>query len=243
MANAPANAVPATTPTAASAGTSIASPTAPAIALNTAPATSSGAKSVDDRFAEGDCDGMSPGVCLELGEDVPDVALHRLLADEEPGGDVGVRHAVSEQLQDLALALGQHLLPLAREESGHEGGVHVALPTGHLLDGAEERLMRRFLEDVALGARFQAAAEQAALAVGREDEHRGLRQPLAQDLCSLEPIHAGHAYVHDHHVGTPSFRYRDGAGAVGCFADHANLRCARQRETKALSDDLVVVGN
>src|SRR5918992_137895 len=183
IANAPANAVPATTPAAASAGMSIARPTAPAIALSTAPATSGGAKSVDDRFAEGDCDGMSPGVCLELGEDVPDVALHRLLADEEPGGDVGVRHAVSEQLQDLALALGQHLLPLAREESGHEGGVHVALPTGHLLDGAEERLMRRFLEDVALGARFQAAAEQA------------------------------------------------------------NLRCARQRETKALSDDLVVVGN
>src|ERR671915_126681 len=160
--------------------------------LASAPATSSsGIRSVDDRFAKSDCDGMSPGVCLELGEDVPDVALHRLLTDEEPGGDVRVGHAVGEQLQDLALALGQHLLPLAREESRHEGGVHVALPTGHLLDGAEERLMRRFLEDVSLGTRFQAAAEQAALAVGREDEHRGLRQPLAQDLCSLEPIHAG----------------------------------------------------
>src|SRR5918999_256783 len=173
MANAPANAVPATTPTAASAGTSIASPTAPAIALNTAPATSSGAKSVDDRFAEGDCDGMSPGVCLELGEDVPDVALHRLLTDEEPGRDVRVGHAVGEQLQDLALAHGQHLLALAREQGRHEGGVDVALAAGNLLDRAEERLMRGFLEDVALGARLEAPAEQAALAIGREDEHGG----------------------------------------------------------------------
>src|SRR6266404_9333053 len=58
---------------------------------------------VDDRVAEGDRDSMRPGVCLELGEDVADVALHGLLADEQPLRDVGVRHAVSEQLQDLAL--------------------------------------------------------------------------------------------------------------------------------------------
>src|ERR671915_1691209 len=152
MANAPANAVPATTPTAASAGTSIASPTAPAIALSTAPATSSGARSVDDRFAKRDCDGMSPGVCLELGEDVPDVALHRLLADEEARGDVRIGHAVGEQLQDLPLALGQHLLALAREQRGHEGGIDVALSACHLLDRAEESLVRRLLQDVALRA-------------------------------------------------------------------------------------------
>src|SRR5918992_1090825 len=136
--------------------------------LASAPATSSsGIRSVDDRFAKSDCDGMSPGVCLELGEDVPDVALHRLLTDEEPGGDVRVGHAVGEQLQDLALALGQHLLPLAREQRGHEGGIDVALSARHLLDRAEERLVRRLLEDVALRAGLEPATEQAALAVCR----------------------------------------------------------------------------
>ena len=60
--------------------------------------------SVDDRVSQGDRDRVRARVRLELGEDVADVALHRLLADEEPRGDVRVRHPVGEELQDLALA-------------------------------------------------------------------------------------------------------------------------------------------
>src|SRR5215210_2032826 len=66
-------------------------------------------KLVDDRIAERDGDGMGAGVRLQLGEDVPHVALHRLLRDEEALGDVGVRHAVGEKLEDLPLPLRQHL--------------------------------------------------------------------------------------------------------------------------------------
>jgi nitrate/nitrite-specific signal transduction histidine kinase len=47
---------------------------------------------------------VGAGVRLELGQDVTLVALDRLLADEQLGGHVRVRHAVREQLQDLALA-------------------------------------------------------------------------------------------------------------------------------------------
>src|SRR5207248_2339629 len=115
--------------------------------------------SVDDRFAKGDRDGMGAGVRLELREDVADVALHRLLADEEPRGDVGVRHAVGEELEDLALALGEHVLALAREEVRHERRVDIALAARDLLDRAQERLVRRLFEDVALRAALEAAAE------------------------------------------------------------------------------------
>src|SRR5439155_5987617 len=73
--------------------------------------------SVDDRLAKRDRDGVRPGVRLELREDVPHVALHGLLADEELLRDVRVRHPVGEQLEDLALASGQHLL--AGEEVRH----------------------------------------------------------------------------------------------------------------------------
>src|SRR5439155_7913684 len=65
---------------------------------------------VDDRFAKRNRDGMRSRVCLELGEDVAHVALDGLLADEEPAGDVGVRHSVGEGLEDLPLAGGEHLL-------------------------------------------------------------------------------------------------------------------------------------
>ena len=62
-------------------------------------------RSIDHRLAERDGDRLGAGLGLELREDVADVALHRLLGDEELLRDVGVRHAVGEQLQDLALAL------------------------------------------------------------------------------------------------------------------------------------------
>src|SRR4029078_2100484 len=115
---------------------------------------------VDDRFAKRDCDRLRSRVGLALGEDVTDVALHRLLADEELRGDVGVRHAVGEELEDLPLPPGQHVvLVAAREERRHERGVDVALAARDLLDRPQQRLVRRLLQDVALRARLEAAAE------------------------------------------------------------------------------------
>jgi hypothetical protein len=61
--------------------------------------------SIDHRLAERDGDRLGAGLRLELREDVAHVALHGLLRDEELLRDVGVRHAVGEELQDLSLAL------------------------------------------------------------------------------------------------------------------------------------------
>ena len=74
---------------------------------------------IDDGFAKRDRDGMGAGVGLELGEDVTHVALDRLLRDEEPGGDVRVRHAVRKKLEDLATASNIELKP-AIEAEGRE---------------------------------------------------------------------------------------------------------------------------
>src|SRR5919201_4195516 len=180
-------------PAAASQNRPTAQPVAPTKAAATVAAARAPASLVDDGLAKRDRDGMGARVCLELGEDVTNVALHGLLADEEPRGDVGVRHAVGEELQDLPLALREHLLALAREESGHQRRIDIALAARHLLDGPQERRVRRLLEDVALRPGLEPPAEQAALAVGGEDEHRGLRKTLAQDLRRLEPVHARHA--------------------------------------------------
>src|SRR3954469_25640613 len=98
--------------------------------------------SVNDRFAERDRDCVRAGVRLELGEDVTYVALDRLLRDEELLRDVAVRHAVGEELQDLALPSGQHVARvLAGEERRHQRRVDVALALGDLLDRADERLV------------------------------------------------------------------------------------------------------
>src|ERR1044072_399604 len=129
---------------------------------------------VDDRVAKRNRHGMRAGVGLELREDVPHVALHGLLADAKAAGDVRIRHPVGQELQDLALTGGQHLLAVAGEEGGHQRRVDEAFAGDDLLDRLQQGLVRRLLEDVALRARLEAAAEEAALAVRREDEDGGV---------------------------------------------------------------------
>src|SRR3954447_9146102 len=153
---------------------------------------------IDDRVAKRNRNRVRPRVRLELGEDVPDVALDRLLADEQPRRDVGVRHPVGEKLQDLPLPAGEHLVAGVAEEGGHQRGVDETVARDDLVDRLQQGLVRRLLEDVALGPGLEPAAEQAALAVGREDQHRRLGNLLGQDLGRFEPVHPGHADVHDH---------------------------------------------
>src|SRR2546423_8646675 len=97
----------------------IASPTI-ATAANKAPAAKAGAALIDDRVAKRNRNRVRPRVRLELRENVPHVALDGLLADEKPRGDVRVRHPVGEQLQDLALAAGEHLVPRVAEVRRHQ---------------------------------------------------------------------------------------------------------------------------
>src|SRR3954452_7110739 len=138
----------------------IASPTTATVPAAANPRTSRPAL-VDDRFAKRNCHRLRPRIRLELGEDVADVALDGLLADEELRGHVLIRHPVREQLQDLALAAGEHVvLVLAGQERGHQRGIDVAFARGDLLDRTQERLVRRLLEDVALRARLEATPEQ-----------------------------------------------------------------------------------
>ena len=101
--------------------------------------------------------------------------------------------------------------------------------------------MRCLFEDVALRAGLEAASQQAALAVGREDEDSRLRDLFSEDLGRLQPVHAGHADVHDHDLGLAPLGERDGRGSVRSLSDHADMRRARKRKPEPLANDLVVV--
>ena len=181
-------------------------------------------------------------VGFQLGQDVPHMALDGLLADEQLGSRVRIRHPVGEQLQDLPLAAGEHVrLVLAGDEGRHQRRVDEALAGGDLLDRAEERGVRRLLEDVARAPDSRPRPRRRALAVGGEDQHRGVGHALAQELRRLEPVHPGHADVHDHDVGPAPLGERDRAGAVGRLADHADVGSPRERQAEALAHDFVVV--
>ena len=51
--------------------------------------------------------GLRPVGELELAEDVRDMRFHRALADPQRGGDLLVRTAARDELQDFTLARGQ----------------------------------------------------------------------------------------------------------------------------------------
>jgi len=72
---------------------------------------------------------MRAGACLQLREQVADVALDRLLAEEEPDADLAVHETVGNELQHLDLARGRLLAELLNR----------GLERDHLGDGVTAR--------------------------------------------------------------------------------------------------------
>ena len=66
---------------------------------------------------EPDC--VGPGTGLQLGEQVADVRLDRLLAEEEPDSDLAIHETIGDQLQHFNLPHRRLLLELA--EGAGEG--------------------------------------------------------------------------------------------------------------------------
>ena len=66
---------------------------------------------VDDPVVVGEDDRGGPVADSELGEDRADVALDRRLADEQGGGDLGVRRPACHVPQDVVLPLGELVDP------------------------------------------------------------------------------------------------------------------------------------
>ena len=54
---------------------------------------------------------------VQLAKDVPQVSLDRLLAEEQLGGDLGIRLAVDDEPSDLELASSQRFEPASRRPS------------------------------------------------------------------------------------------------------------------------------
>ena len=64
----------------------------------------------DDAAAEADGDRMGPRAGRELRQEMPDVALDRLLGEEEPLADLAVHEAVGDELEHLDLTRGEALM-------------------------------------------------------------------------------------------------------------------------------------
>jgi hypothetical protein len=91
---------------------------------------STGADLGDQAASEADGDRVRPGARLQLGEQVADVRLHRLLAQEETDSDLPIHEAVRDQLKNFDLAHRGLLLQLAQGASKGDYLCISVLPLG-----------------------------------------------------------------------------------------------------------------
>jgi hypothetical protein len=66
----------------------------------------------DQAAAIADGDGVGSAPCLQLCEQVPDVALDRFLGKEEPNPDLAIHETVGDELEDFDLTRRRLLLEL-----------------------------------------------------------------------------------------------------------------------------------
>jgi hypothetical protein len=183
------------------------------------------------------------------------VALDSRFGHDELLGDLAVREAAGDENEDLALA-GRDLFEHRRRwlERVGAGGEVFDQPPGDrgreqrfaIVDDAyrlEQAFARGVFEEESGRAGAEGAEDVLVEVEGRQHEHAGRRlDPGAGQPCGgLDPVHPGHADVHQDDVRSQLPCALDRLGAVACLADdlevflrhgrrlRADFRCNRAR--------------
>jgi hypothetical protein len=161
----------------------------------------------------------------ELLKDDSAMGLDRLEADAEHRGDGLVAAPLGQELDDLALSIGQVIKGarrLAARPTGEEGFKHglrhppreIGLVVGEGLDRRDDMASRVGLQEVAAGARFQHVVRQLFPLVHGEDQHFRRGQCVLDAADCLQAVHFGHRQIEDHQLRTEFFGKLDRLPAV-----------------------------
>ena len=185
------------------------------------------------------------------------MGLDRRLGDEQLGGDLDVRQARGQQLEDLQLTRGE-LVKDSRRPARR------AVGRGESLDqaaGDRRREQSVSLADCEHSGRkllgWQVLEEESAgtglervvyvfVKVERGEDHHanagGGR--VGQDQARrLDAVEVGHADVHQDDIGGEPFRPDDRLGAIGRLAHHLHTRLPFQDQPESAPDQLLVIGD
>src|SRR6266403_433888 len=119
--------------------------------------TLSGGSELDDPPPEGDHGGLGAVLGAKLREDVADLALDRVLADRELGGDLLVGVTLGNQAHDTDFRSGQRLVGRMLGELVRNLWRERLLTGVDGSNGAQELLMQSILEQIRSGARLERA--------------------------------------------------------------------------------------
>src|SRR5659263_675445 len=183
----------------------------------------------------GDDDQLRPVPRVEFHHHAGHVRLGGRWADEQMLRDLDVGEALHDEREDLVFALrecvelsGVRSADLrARRELIDEASRHARceqrVAAGNDTDGLCKLRGVRVLQQKATGPHAERLVDVLVGVEGGQYEYarRGVGATLLEDAASgLQPVHHGHADVHEHHIRSELAGFQDGLLAVFGLANH-----------------------
>jgi hypothetical protein len=180
--------------------------------------------------------------CAELALEQPQGILDQVLAAQVPHG--GVFLVGEEVLHLLQRDQAQPVAPPCGDVTAARAGRGecLQLRTGEAAgtgEGGGELLLAHRFQQVADGVRVE-GFDRVLIVGGGEDHRRRLLQHV-QVARGLEPVHAGHAHIEQHHIGREVVGVAERLGAVGGLADHLDVTDLGEQAAQPLACRRLVI--
>jgi ribosomal protection tetracycline resistance protein len=189
----------------------------------------------------GGVDGLDAVAGARLADRRGQVVAHRAVRQVELGRDVGGGGAVAGGVEDVAFAFGERAVARA-DGAGGEVRVDDGLAAVDRADGAGQALDGPVLDDEAVGARLQRAAQVAGAAEGGHHDHLAGRQLAAQGAAGVDAADAGHLDVQQRHVGAREDRLGHHVGAGADLGDDGEVGFEFQQHRQGVAHHRLVFG-
>ena len=178
-------------------------------------------------------------LALQLRHRVLHMRAHRQRRDRERASRLLVAHALGQEPEDVALALGQREHALGRcrpgEHSG-EGRVDIAATGCDDADRPQQLVERCLLEDEAPNAGVERRQQQGPLRIGRVEHDRGRRLLERELRGDVDAADAGHADVEQGDLGRVLVDQSQDALAVVGAADELEPALALEEPADGVED-------
>src|SRR5467141_1044685 len=189
----------------------------------------------------------------ELVENVMEVVFDGLSADEELFPDFLVPVALSDQLDDLLLAVAEQGLFAARAAVGGLGkGLHHLrsnavvepdLAGVHAINALDQQVGGGLLQNHPACAQTHGADDIAVIFGGGQNDDAGGQRVEVDFLQHSQAILVRHAQVEQQNVRLELGEHLDAFGAVRGFANDGDVLIALQQAAETIAEDGVVIGD
>ena len=188
----------------------------------------------------------------ELVEDVVEVILHRLLADEELFANFLVAEALGDKLDDFFFAVAQEGLFAARAGIGrfgkglHDFGGHAIVEPDfagmHAMNTFHQEIGGRLLQHYTARAKTHGANHVTIVFRGGQNDDARRQRIEINFLENGQAVFIRHAQIEQENIGLELGEKLDALRAVLRFADDGNVFVGIEKFPQAIAKDRVVIG-